>query len=107
MCGIAGILGQTNRERAPLLTLAHRGPDDSGWITHAPHPATGAFHSTLLHRRLSILDLSHGGHQPMATPDGRFTIVYNGEVYNYSELRDELKALGREFRTESDTEVLL
>lgn len=103
MCGIAGILGQTSRERAPLATLAHRGPDDSGWITHAPHLP----HSTLLHRRLSILDLSHAGHQPMATPDGRFTIVYNGEIYNYRELRDELKALGCVFHTESDTEVML
>ncbi len=107
MCGIAGILGQAANERAPLLTLAHRGPDDSGWVAHSKHAATNAFHSVLLHRRLSILDLSDAGHQPMATADGLCTIVFNGEIYNYRELRDELKSLGRDFHTESDTEVLL
>jgi asparagine synthase (glutamine-hydrolysing) len=107
MCGIAGILGTAADERAPLLSLAHRGPDDSGWTTHPAHHATGAFHSVLLHRRLSILDLSHAGHQPMATADGHFTITYNGEIYNYRELRDELASLGVEFHTASDTEVLL
>lgn len=108
MCGIAGILG---RERgvpdAPLRSLAHRGPDDSGWSRHLPHASPGACHSVLLHRRLSILDLSAAGHQPMTSSDGHLTIVFNGEIYNYRELRDELRSLGSAFHTETDTEVLL
>jgi asparagine synthase (glutamine-hydrolysing) len=107
MCGIAGFVGAVSgNAHAPLGTLAHRGPDDSGWTTHAAH-AAGSPHSVLLHRRLSILDLSDAGHQPMASIDGRFAIVFNGEIYNYRELRDELTRAGCVFRTQSDTEVLL
>jgi asparagine synthase (glutamine-hydrolysing) len=109
MCGIAGILGRPGsaNSRAPLEALAHRGPDDSGWVTHQAHFASPRFHSTLLHRRLSILDLSTAGHQPMASADGACTIVFNGEIYNYRELRAELQSLGRVFHTHTDTEVLL
>src|ERR1051325_6704497 len=119
MCGIAGMIGQrTGDETAPLQILAHRGPDDAGWIAHGAHPhpqplSQGArgdrarFHSVLLHRRLSILDLSAAGHQPMASQAGGYTIVFNGEIYNYRELRDELRTLGCEFHSETDTEVLL
>jgi asparagine synthase (glutamine-hydrolysing) len=79
--------------------IRHRGPDDSGVATYGP--LGFAF------RRLSILDLSPAGHQPMETPDGRLSVVFNGEIYNYIELRDELRSLGHTFRTGSDTEVLL
>jgi len=84
-----------------LDAIAHRGPDDSGvWI--------GANGLELGHRRLSIIDLSPTGHQPMPSHDGRFQIVFNGEIYNYAALRSELEALGaRPWRGTSDTEVLL
>ncbi len=108
MCGIAGFLGgAVGSMQAPLDSLAHRGPDDSGWIAHPSHPSPRPFHSVLLHRRLSILDLSAAGHQPMASVDGAHTIVFNGEIYNYRELREELENAGRVFRTQTDTEVLL
>jgi asparagine synthase (glutamine-hydrolysing) len=108
MCGIAGFLGSgVEASTGPLATLAHRGPDDSGWVTHDAHPAGARFHSLLLHRRLSILDLSEAGHQPMANADAGHTIVFNGEIYNYRELRGELQSLGCTFRTQTDTEVLL
>ena len=107
MCGIAGAFGADAVARSDRLTsaISHRGPDDAG---HAPLAdlsdcACGAFG----HRRLAIIDLSPGGHQPMATPDGRLTIVFNGEIYNYRELKAELQREGVEFRTGSDTEVIL
>jgi len=79
--------------------LIHRGPDDEGfYFAHA---------LGLGHRRLSILDLSERGHQPMCTADGRFVIAYNGEIYNYLEIRKDLKADGYEPRTDTDTEVIL
>src|SRR3989442_759560 len=79
-------------------SIRHRGPDDEGYFVR-PTVALG-------NRRLSIIDLQ-GGKQPMSTPDGRFTIVYNGEIFNYRKLREELAKQGAVFRTESDTEVLL
>ncbi|HKA00265.1 MAG TPA: hypothetical protein VKE70_27330, partial [Candidatus Solibacter sp.] len=79
--------------------IAHRGPDGEGYYTDGP--------VGLGHRRLAIIDLSPNGKQPMATPDGRFVVTYNGEIYNFRELRTELEALGRRFSTRSDTEVLL
>ena len=79
--------------------IAHRGPDDRG--TYFSGPVGLGF------RRLSILDLSPAGHQPMTTPDGQVTLVFNGEIYNYTELRAELEALGHTFRSSGDTEVLL
>lgn len=81
--------------------LAHRGPDDKGSFIDANGTVA------LGHRRLSIIDLTSSGQQPMSTPDGRLTIVFNGEIYNYLELRKELKGYGIEFQTRSDTEVLL
>jgi asparagine synthase (glutamine-hydrolysing) len=107
MCGIAGILlrgrdsteDDDRRVRAALARLTHRGPDDEGVCR-----SNGA---VLGHRRLSILDLSPAGHQPMQTGDGRFSCTFNGEIYNYLELRDELASKGRAFRTGTDTEVLL
>jgi len=83
--------------------LAHRGPDDArSWIGKTPWGCVA-----LGHRRLSIIDLSEAGAQPMFSPDGNFVIVFNGEIYNYQELRRELVALGVAFRSECDTEVLL
>ncbi|MEW6277020.1 MAG: asparagine synthase (glutamine-hydrolyzing) [Candidatus Eremiobacterota bacterium] len=96
--------------------MLHRGPDDFGYLLWSPEgvawtgheipenrPATVGF----LHRRLSILDLSEGGWQPKSSPDGRYHITYNGEIYNFLELRHELEALGHRFTSTSDTEVLL
>jgi asparagine synthase (glutamine-hydrolysing) len=106
VCGIAGIL-HFDGEPAGLDVLrrmtdvqAHRGPDDEGVYVD---PAAGL---GLGHRRLSIIDLSSAGHQPMCYL-GRYWITYNGEVYNYLELRDHLETKGHRFRTETDTEVIL
>lgn len=104
MCGILAIIGNTlpvSMELAnqALDTLAHRGPDDRG-VWHEP----GAW---LGHRRLSIIDTSSGGHQPMVDESSGVAITFNGEIYNYIELRIELEALGHQFHSRSDTEVLL
>jgi asparagine synthase (glutamine-hydrolysing) len=105
MCGFAALIrfdgGPVDTEslRRMASSIVHRGPDDSG--EYVDDGVGFAF------RRLSILDLSPAGHQPMATPDGRCTIVFNGEIYNYRELRRELEALGHGFRSSGDTEVLL
>src|SRR5215471_9964420 len=98
MCGIVGVIGQYGAKGlAPMLAaLAHRGPDDEATIVG------GAV--ALGHRRLSILDLSPAGRQPMTTPDGRFALVVNGEIYNHAELR----ATGKyEVRGHCDAEVVL
>ncbi len=100
MCGICGYMGIEDRDLVVKMadSLEHRGPDDSGYLHE------GDVH--LGHRRLSIIDLS-GGAQPMSTPDGRLTIAFNGEIYNYRELRREMEQRGHRFTTHSDTEVLL
>jgi asparagine synthase (glutamine-hydrolysing) len=87
----------------------HRGPDDEGFFCAGGASAFGGETSgiSLAHNRLSIIDLTEAGRQPMSTKDGRYTIIYNGEIYNYRELRTELESLGESFKTESDTEVLL
>jgi asparagine synthase (glutamine-hydrolysing) len=98
-----------------LRLLEHRGPDDHGWLALSRegvrlgrgHSCPSEAEVLLLHRRLSILDLTDAGWQPMGTPDGRHYIVFNGEIYNYLELRAELEVLGHVFRSRSDTEVLL
>lgn len=119
MCGIAGILAADSQSIPSGLTdrvlaeLAHRGPDDRGILflddTLSPRDAHEgpSFRAALLHRRLSIIDLSANGHQPMSVGNGRCWITYNGEIYNYRELRSELRGKGVEFRTDSDTEVIL
>ena len=83
------------------IRLKHRGPDDRGLFTSNPGRCA------LAHTRLSILDLSPAGHQPMSTPDGRYWIVFNGEIYNYRELRQELERTGETFASQTDTEVIL
>jgi asparagine synthase (glutamine-hydrolysing) len=109
MCGIFGAYRYASAPDAAsqfdlaLAALRQRGPNDQG----LEHYAVGANRLTLGHTRLSIIDLSPGGHQPMHSADGRYTIVFNGEIYNYQELRQTLKSLGRDFHTDSDTEVLL
>jgi len=106
MCGIAGIVSPGTRvdpvtcglERA-LDRIAHRGPDDRGVWTNGADVALG-------HRRLTILDLSDRGHQPAVSADGRYAMVFNGEVYNFAAIRDELEATGRTFDGTGDTPVL-
>ncbi len=103
MCGIAGFFGAGDRSVLQRMTdrIVHRGPDDEGHLTEADN---GVF---LGFRRLAILDIA-GGQQPMTTADGQLSIVFNGEIYNFRELRTELEKLGAQFRTDhSDTEVLL
>lgn len=105
MCGIAGFINIDGEPASAEVLLrmtgavAHRGPDGSG--EHIERNVA------LGHRRLAILDLSFAGRQPMSTDDGRFVITYNGEVYNFRELRRELELCGRSFRSQTDTEVVL
>jgi asparagine synthase (glutamine-hydrolysing) len=136
MCGIVGLwhfdrqpINSAALQQATTL-LRHRGPDDEGYLlvdtaTGCPSHFSGgdtisqlnlprlesavgkSFNLALGFRRLSILDLSPAGHQPMASADGRCWIIYNGEIYNYLELRSELSSHGHQFRTGTDTEVIL
>lgn len=109
MCGIAGGWWRTSvkdgalKVASAMQEIAHRGPDDHGQIGY--QFGDGEVH--LGHVRLAILDLSRAGHQPMQSGDGRLSVVYNGEIYNYKELRGELERNGYRFTTQSDTEVLL
>src|SRR3954471_19699307 len=104
MCGVAGIFCYGHQpapvDRSTLVRmtrrLSHRGPDDEGIFL------SGAI--GLGHRRLSIVDISSAGHQPMTTEDGNFHLSYNGEFYNHVEFRDRLEAYGHRFRGTSDTE---
>jgi len=134
MCGICGLISSQNIADAGLLlarmnqSLQHRGPDDAGyWLSDGSENtyfAASDSHPEVLekwpllendaqaelgfgHRRLSIIDLSAASHQPMASADGRYVLCYNGEIYNYIELRAALQALGHEFQTQGDAEVLL
>ena len=132
ICGIAGLIGGSSEalcRHAHLMAecISHRGPDDEGYLTLSDdgeirqwsgkdtdaslqlpllHQACRS-RVILAHRRLSILDLSPAGHQPMSDATGRFSLVFNGEIYNYVELRRELAASGYPFRTQTDTEVIL
>ncbi|MBI5630339.1 MAG: asparagine synthase (glutamine-hydrolyzing) [Elusimicrobia bacterium] len=104
MCGICGIVYSDSRSPDPGLLktandlLAHRGPDDEGFYVDGP--------AGLAMRRLAIIDLNTG-HQPLSYAEGDFWIVFNGEIYNYQELRRELEARGRRFKTKTDTEAIL
>lgn len=110
MCGIAGILDPAGVFGAQALadiarrmaqSLAHRGPDDEGvWLSPGGHCA-------LAHRRLSVIDITDRGHQPMVETDGNHAACFNGEIYNFRQLRRELESTGQPFHSDSDTEVLL
>ncbi|MGX1786699.1 asparagine synthase (glutamine-hydrolyzing) [Bosea sp. NPDC055332] len=102
MCGLFGSVG-FEPERARIDIVAHRGPDGSGWQVF--QSAAGPI--ALGHRRLAIIDVSDAGLQPMADASGRYQLVFNGEIYNYIELREEMRAKGEVFVSESDSEVLL
>ena len=115
MCGIAAIIALAGNDVPPALcgrfdaALAHRGPDASGLATFRRDgtPCAGdAAEVALIHRRLSIIDLDPRANQPMASADGRYVLVFNGEIYNFVELREALARDGHVFRTTSDSEVL-
>ena len=108
MCGIAGIISPDPETRidAALLAIEHRGRDDEGIFVSSAFGST-QLKACLGHRRLSIIDTSSAGHQPMFTEDRRYSIILNGEIYNYKEIRAELESKGEVFSTNSDTEVLL
>ena len=110
MCGLTGFLNSSRNETSEQMlavvgrmadTLHHRGPDDTGTWCDADTGIALGF------KRLSIVDLSQAGHQPMTSSCGRYVIVYNGEVYNHAELRAELTEKGHSFRGHSDTETLI
>ena len=108
MCGLVGAVSTNmltevdlNWIRTATNHLKHRGPDDAGdWFSATTHSALG-------HRRLSVIDLSSGGHQPMTSTNGSHHLVFNGEIYNFEDLKAELLALGHDFLSTSDSEVLL
>ncbi len=105
MCGIAGFVHLDGAPASPATlermmdAVAHRGPDGEGAFIEGP--------AALGHRRLAIIDLSEAGSQPMHSPDGRYVLTYNGEVFNYRELRKELESAGCQFRSRTDSEVVL
>ena len=106
MCGIAAIIGFTDKGRERFSRIAqcasllkHRGPDNQKYIIEV--------NFAMAHARLSIIDLSEASNQPFTTHDGRFTIVYNGEIFNYKELKSQLQQKGHTFYTEGDVEVLI
>lgn len=123
MCGIFGVLQNSeldyNKLKSISEVLAHRGPDDQGILlintderlTHSDDykfsESVKNFNAAFLHRRLSIIDISNSGHQPMCYDEGNYWITYNGEVYNYLEIKNELLSKGYKFRSTSDTEVIL
>lgn len=120
MCGISGLISTeqgaaVRRAAHTMACLDHRGPDAKGFLIANPDGVRAARGEpenydapfVVQHTRLSIIDLSDGGLQPMATADGRYWIAYNGEIYNYREIQAELEGLGHVFRSHSDTEVLL
>ena len=105
MCGILGILNLSDKKISKinfmnmLDTLEHRGPDDTGYFDND--------YISFGHKRLSIIDLSKKARQPMKSENGRYALIYNGEIYNYKKLRKILKNIGYKFKSESDTEVVL
>jgi len=124
MCGICGVIDLRNQNVQPRLLqqmcdlIAHRGPDDMGMVMmrgqqyvevkpSLQSTLENTFEAGLGHRRLSIIDLSDNAHQPMSNEDGMIWIVFNGEIYNFQEIKPELEGRGHHFRSKSDTEVIL
>jgi len=125
MCGISGEINFNKKEVKPEVirrmcdVLAHRGPDDEGMVflrgdrlfevkrPFPTHLGESGFEVGLGHRRLSIIDLSSAAHQPMCNEDGRIWIVFNGEIYNFQEIREGLEKKGHRFKSKSDTEMIL
>src|SRR5687768_9780214 len=104
MCGIVGQIGPQPVDLTPALeALRHRGPDDTG--TYAWRQGSHAVDLGFV--RLAILDLSPAGHQPMTNEDGTVWLVFNGEIYNYRQLREELLAAGHTFRSHADSETII
>src|SRR5579864_1650333 len=104
MCGITGVLRWQQPTETPVLqrmtdALCHRGPDAQGFLQQGP--------ISLGHRRLSIIDLSEAANQPLSDHTGQYTVVFNGEIYNYREVRAELLQQGSRFLTQGDTEVIV
>ena len=105
MCGIGGIINTNNSKIDPNIienikdSLEHRGPDNSSikYISES---------NCFVHTRLSIIDLNDRSNQPFQSSDGRYTLVFNGEIYNFKEIRKDLESIGISFNTEGDTEVL-
>src|SRR5437763_706337 len=108
MCGMAGLISVSSERHvgAMLKAIEHRGRDDEGVWSSTPIDDEGR-RVSFGHRRLAIIDTSSAGHQPMLSADGRYAITFNGEIYNYRELKTELEAKGHRFHTDTDTEVLL
>ena len=108
MCGIAGSVSVAAQAviESMLQSIEHRGRDDQGvWVSETID--SDGRRACLGHRRLAIIDPSPAGHEPMLSPDGRYVLTFNGEIYNYRELREQLRSAGHEFRTDCDAEVLL
>src|ERR1044072_2590812 len=106
MCGICGIVGGADEQliKNMLAAIAHRGPDDEGlYIAEAANGERVG----LGHRRLSIIDLSAAGHEPMADERQELWMTYNGEIYNFKEIRKELLKRGHKFKSDSDAEVII
>lgn len=103
MCGLAGLIGAAAGSPVPDPCLQHRGPDSRGRLVVSVGNAT----ADLVHERLAIQDLSANGEQPFVSHNGRLVLVYNGEIYNYPELRRECEARGDVFRSDMDGEVVL
>src|SRR5438034_141851 len=104
MCGIAGIIGvESEQEQSSIVQMldciSYRGPDDRGIFAEG--------RTILGHVRLSIIDTTNAGHQPMESHDKKYVVIFNGEIFNYIELREELIRLGSKFTSKSDTEVIL
>ena len=103
MCGIIGTIGFKDNSKLDIKNLSHRGPDSSGkWSS-----LENEFPIVLGHTRLAILDLTKSGYQPFLENNNRYVFVFNGEIYNFIELRKQLESLGHIFKTQTDTEVFL